>query len=69
MVSEEKTLKNLRNSKNVSQRIIATELGFSRPFYTMLENGRRKPSLDTVIKLADYFQCSIEELLIANKWK
>ena len=59
----ESKLKKLRTDKKVSQKEVASEIGITRPFYTMLENGKRTPSINTAFKLARYFECKIEDII------
>ena len=56
-------LKELRLKANVSQQVMADFLGVSRPAYTMYEIGKREPSHDTLQKLANFFNVSVDYLL------
>lgn len=42
---------------------LAHDIGTTRSTISNFENEQRKPSLDMVIKLADYFQVSIDYLV------
>jgi len=46
-------LRELRASKELSQERLALETGLDRTFISMLERGKRQPSLFTVFVLAD----------------
>lgn len=61
MLSEKLT--QLRSQKNVTQQQMADMLDITRPAYTAYESGTRKPEYDSLIKIADYFQVSIDFLL------
>ena len=53
-------LKELRKSKGLLQREVATSIGVSTQSYGYYENGVNKPDPDMLIKLADLFDCSID---------
>jgi len=55
-------LKELRKDCKVTQLQIAEYLGVSRPTYTRYENGEREPNIETIIKIAKYFNISIDYL-------
>ena len=56
-------LRELRNEKEKTQAELASVLGVSRQVYANYENGINEPSIDTLIRLADYFECSIDYLV------
>lgn len=56
-------LKQLRALKGVTQKEVGEAIGCSEVVYSRYENSIREPSLDTLIKLADYFETSVDELL------
>ena len=62
-----KTLYNLRQQKDETQQQIANLLGVTRQCYNRYENGERECSYDTLIKLADHFNVSIDFLLDRQK--
>lgn len=55
-------LKELRKKKGVKQQEIADYLGITRAAYTNIENGKRETDFDTLNKLANYFDVSIDYL-------
>ena len=59
---EMKNLRLIREKSKMTQKQIADELEICRPYYTMIENGQRKPSLLLSLKIADLFKYSVEEL-------
>jgi len=62
------TLRNLRKEKGLSQSELARQLYVSRSLICAYEKNLRMPSLDILIRLAIFFDCSIEFLLgIENK--
>ena len=58
-----KGLKIQRIKKELTQEQLAKELGLSTHQITTYEQGVRQPKLDTLKKLAKFFDCSIDELL------
>jgi len=61
MLSER--LKQLRHQRGVSQAQIAAILGVSRVNYNRYENNQRTPDEKTMVKIADYFDASLDYLL------
>lgn len=59
----DKRLKLLRNEKDLKQSELADILGVSNSTIGMYEQGRRYPDLDTLQKIADYFDVSVDYLL------
>ncbi|ATP40729.1 hypothetical protein CSE16_12100 [Solibacillus sp. R5-41] len=55
-------IKALRKGRNKTQQDIATILGVSRPAYTAYEQGNRTPDNETIEKLADYYDVTIDYL-------
>lgn len=56
-------LKNLRMSNNLTQQSIANTLNINRSTYNGYEQGVSEPNIETLIKIADYFGCSIDYLV------
>lgn len=56
-------LKNLRISNNLTLEQLGKAVGSTRATIGNYENGNKKPSLDMLIKLADYFNVSIDYLI------
>ena len=55
-------LKDLRVEKVLSQTQLAKDLSLSKGIVSMWENGKREPTLFYLIKLADFFNVSIDYL-------
>jgi len=53
----------LRKSKGITQEQPSKELSVSRVTLARWESGRFQPSLDYIIKLAEYFGVSIDDLV------
>lgn len=56
-------LKELRKSKSLNQSQVANAIGISQRTYSNYEIGTREPDINTIIKLADYFNVTIDYLL------
>ena len=56
-------LKNLRKSLGLNQNEVADKLNIKPTTYWGYENGSREMDYSTLIKLADFFGCSIDYLL------
>lgn len=56
-------LRELRLDAKKTQADIAIFLGTSRQVYANYENGINEPSLDTLARLADFFECTVDYLL------
>lgn len=52
-----------RKLNKTTQREIADYLQIAQPSYIRYENGTSEPSLENLIKLADFFDVSIDYLL------
>lgn len=51
-----------RKSKNMSQESLASESGIDRSHMGFIEQGRRKPTLSTLFKIAKSLNTSLEQL-------
>lgn len=56
-------LKLLRTKRNITQAHFAKILGVARTTYAMYEQGQREPDFKTLIKIADYFDVTLDYLL------
>ena len=56
-------LRELRTSKKLTMEQLSKEIETTRGTIGNFENGNKKPSLDVLIKLADYFDVSIDYLV------
>jgi len=57
------TFKKMRRSKKITVETAAEKLGVTVRTLRGYEQGEFEPSLDTVIKAAEFFNCSVDELL------
>ena len=56
-------LRRLRTDHNYTQTQIGKKLNISRQAYSNYETGKRIPDLDMLIRIADIYHVTIEELL------
>lgn len=56
-------LKKLRLSKDLTQKQVADLLKINRVTYTQYEINRREPDNATLIRLADFFEVTVDDLL------
>lgn len=64
-------IKELRDRKGISQEELAHRAGLSRTGMGFLETGKRWPRLDTLMKVADGLNITVDELLkgLHKAWK
>lgn len=60
-------LKILRQAKNLSQEALAEQLFISRQAISKWENGDATPDLENLVKLAEIFKVSLDELVLGKK--
>ena len=60
-------LKTFRESQNMTQDELALKLNISRSSIAMWESGKSLPRTELLIKLADIFGCTIDELVRGEK--
>lgn len=63
------TIKYLRIRKDITQEEIAQILNITRSAYANYEQGRRTPDLDTIAKLSEYYDVSIDYIIGNEKEK
>lgn len=56
-------MKELRKKKGISQLRLATELNTTQNTISRYETGEREPGIDELIKIADYFNVSVDYLI------
>ena len=63
----EKNIKKFREQKNISQVELAEKLNVTRQAVSNWERGKTQPDIDTLHKIADILEISIDELIYGNK--
>lgn len=56
-------LKELRGSRMLGQTELAERTGICQSHISKLELAEKQPTLDMVLRLAEFFDCSVDELL------
>lgn len=56
-------LKGLRKQNNLTQSQVAEVINVTQRTYAHYEKGDREPSIETLIKLADYYRLPIDVLV------
>lgn len=59
-------LKYLREQKGLSQRDFSADLGLSCAAIGMWEQNHRKPDIEMIIRLAEYFGVSLDDLVLRD---
>ena len=59
-----KRLREVRLSKEISQENLALEAGFDRTYLSLLERGKRNPSLVAICRIAQILETDPHELLM-----
>ena len=56
-------LREIRIKKKLNQQKVAMDLGISREAISHYENGKRSPSIETLVILSNYYNVSIDYLI------
>lgn len=56
-------LKEIRKSRNLTQSAVASYIGMTQQGYASYENGKNNPDPNTLAKIAECFNCSVDYLL------
>lgn len=59
-------LKKYRNSKGLSQEKLALECNLDRTYISLLERGRRQPTLRTILSLSEHLNISASDMVKAT---
>lgn len=52
-----------RRSRNLTQAQVAEGCGYDRSYYSRIENGKRGYDQELIEKLADFYNCSVADLI------
>lgn len=61
-------LKDLRKAENLTQKQLAEKLQISRVNYTRYETNAVRPDYETLIKIANFYDVSLDEIFDRGKW-
>lgn len=56
-------IQRLRNKKGISQEVLSGFAGIARTHLTMIENGTKKPNLETIFKISEALNMKPSELI------
>ncbi len=56
-------LKKIRKSSNITQRTLGEHLGYQYTAIANYESGRNEPSIDDLIKIAEFFDVTMDYLV------
>ena len=56
-------LKTLRKKNSLTQKELAEKVGVKQNSYANWENGNREPNIEMLVRIADYFDVSLDYLL------
>lgn len=59
-------LKSVREKRGISQRKVADEIGIAPQSYWQYESGKYEPDLATLLKIAKFYDISVDYLLGAS---
>ncbi len=62
-----KKLKDLRLAEGLTQQQLADTLGISRVNYTRYETDVSRPDYETLLKLADFYDVSLDDIFDRNR--
>ena len=62
-------LRELRLERNMSQQRLSMELSMTQNTISRYENGEREPGIKELIRIADYFNVSLDYLLERSEQK
>lgn len=61
-----KRIKEIRKINNLTQEELAERADLSKVFIAYIEIGKRKPSLESIVKISQALNSSIDNILIGN---
>lgn len=58
-----KRLQSMRERRRISRSVMSELCGLSKSMISKYERGEREPKMETLVLLADFFECSIDYLV------
>lgn len=56
-------IRRLRKESGLTQQQVADKVNVSRSAYSQYEMGLKQPTIDTLVKIADLYKCSLDYLV------
>ena len=56
-------LRDMRHLYSLTQKDLGDKLGFAESTISLYEAGKREPDIATLIKICDYFNCTLDEMI------
>jgi len=63
MSSFPERLQSMRKRRRISKSVMSELCGLSKSMISKYERGEREPKMETLVALADFFECSIDYLV------
>ena len=60
-------LKKMRNIENLTYQHVADEIGISKEYYWMIENGKRRLTYELAVKIARVFKSSPDYIFLDSE--
>lgn len=60
-------LKKMRNKKDLTYQEVADQVGISKEYYWMIENGKRRLTYELAVKIAKVFKSSPDYIFLDNE--
>lgn len=61
-----KRIKEIRSAKKIPQIVLAEKCGICESYLSYIECGKKTPSLEVIIRIANYLDTSVDSLLEGN---
>lgn len=56
-----------RLKASLTQAEVAKKLGISRSFYTQIENSTRKPTVNLLFKMSNFFKVPVDKIFFVDR--
>lgn len=60
-------LKQIRTSRKLKQEDLAIAIGTCKETISLIELGKRKPSLEVALRMASYFNLMVEDIFVLDE--
>lgn len=63
-MTKKNNIKQIRTLRGIQQKKMALDIGVAQPIISRWENNINQPDIESLKKVANYLECSIEDLLV-----